>query len=274
MYILKDERAVVADISKLTASKLLPIKSAIDFERKVTFTAMIQYMLGGRSSRRVWPSEYTIKLCIVLIKEKKKNVAIPLIFSIICDTAPSLTIGESGGDTNNLQRKQLSEPYYFSAAKLCISVHALIETTMKQSNTISGVPIGQTNTELVYNIIGFICGGKEDVSLLSSGGNEADNDVIDDDLVSTFTLLNFRKDLMLMALSEFAEENGISKKSLGSKCKLYIQKQWNSSARTGIPLTGMFINTMKEQMDMKARVKKGVLKVRFSTGHAKPGQEF
>ena len=47
---------------------------------------------------------------------------------------------------------------------------------------------------------------------------------------TSFTLSRFRKDLIVMAMNEFPEEYGIGKMSLGSKCKLFLQHQWNSSS--------------------------------------------
>ena len=41
IYGLKEKRALAGDISKLTASKLVPIQSPLEFERNVTLTGMV-----------------------------------------------------------------------------------------------------------------------------------------------------------------------------------------------------------------------------------------
>ena len=45
---------------------------------------------------------------------------------------------------------------------------------------------------------------------------------------------------MGMAVKEFAVEYGIATKSLGPNCKLFVQKQWNSSSWTEIHTTEFF----------------------------------
>ena len=79
---------------------------------------------------------------------------------------------------------------------------------------------------------------------------------------------------MEVARRYFGEEYGLAKKSLGRRCKLYLQKQWNSSAWTELPTTETFLRTLREQMDTKARVKNGVVLMRISFGRAKTGAEF
>lgn len=89
-----------------------------------------------------------------------------------------------------------------------------------------------------------------------------------------FTLSHFRKELMMHAGNQFPEKYAAEKKSLSPKCKLFVQKQWNSSAWTEIPTTEMFVRLIKDQMMTKSRVKNGILQIRFSFGQAKLGQEF
>ena len=79
---------------------------------------------------------------------------------------------------------------------------------------------------------------------------------------------------MVLAGDEFREEYAVEKKSIGPKCKLLVQKQWNTSVWTEIDSTEMFLRSVKEQMATKSRVKNGILQMRLSFRRAKAGQEF
>ena len=62
--------------------------------------------------------------------------------------------------------------------------------------------------------------------------------------------------------------------SLGSKCKLFILKQWNSLSWTKIHSTEMCLRTLYEQNATKARVTNAILQMRFLFGRAKAGIKF
>ena len=65
-------------------------------------------------------------------------------------------------NTTSQKRKQVPIPFTFPATKLCISLHAPIETRQKQASTVTNVPIWKTNKEVSYNLSVFICGVKEE----------------------------------------------------------------------------------------------------------------
>ena len=73
--------------------------------------------------------------------------------------------------------------------------------------------------------------------------------------MSTFTPSKFRKYLIEQAVLTFPEEYGVTKKGLGPKLKLFLQKAWNSSSRTEMNTSEMFIWTIREQMATKSMVK-------------------
>ena len=100
------------------------------------------------------------------------------------------------------------------------------------------------------------------------------NTISDEEFISKFTLSKFWKDLMMMAVQSFPEEYGLDKKSIGPKCKLFIQKQWNLSSWTELSSTDAFHCNLIEQMANKSRVQNGKLQMRLSFGRAKAGMEF
>ena len=53
-------------------SKLVAIKSSHNFERNVTSAEAVKYMFGGRRIVSI-PEQYTVELCVVLIREKVKK---------------------------------------------------------------------------------------------------------------------------------------------------------------------------------------------------------
>lgn len=120
-----------------------------------------------------------------------------------------------------------------------------------------------------YDLDAFIF-SPEDISEGEEG------DVVDENerFISLFTLSRFRKDMITLALEQFPEESSLKTKSLGSKCKLFSQKQFNSSSWTKIMDTNIFYKFLKDQMQTKSRDKDGMLDVRLSFGRSKSGMEF
>ena len=163
----------------------------------------------------------------------------------------------------------------FKARNLSIILYAPIETLEKPTSKITCVPAGKTNKQLGYSIERFILGGGE-------GDTDEDEEDVDVDKVLNndeffrmmFTLSRFRKDIMVLALELFPEEYSVECKSLGPRCKLFCQRQWNSSSWTEIPDTESLVRLLKEQMTVKARVNNGVLSIRLAFGRAKQGQQF
>ena len=269
IYGLKEKRALEGDTSKLTASKLIPIQSALEFERYVELKGKVQYRLAGRSSRKCRkPSEYTIELCIVLIKEKVKKPNAPA-SAIICATEGGTFTSSSGG-----KRKSIPPPFSFKATAICISLYAPIETLEKKAGITTGPPSGKTIKEVNYDLSGHIICREDDANSASLSVDDDNAEGVDEEFDEAFTLSIFRRDMMVLAGKHFAEEYGIGKKSLGPKCKLFIQKLWNSKAWMEITSTKMLQNSIKDQMETKGRLKNGVLQMRISFGRAKGGQEF
>ena len=240
----------------------------------------MEYKRRGRRQAKAVKS-YTVKLCIVIIKEKIKKAAVSVPTSVSVTfggekTAVTSNSGSGGGTIG--QKRKAPLPFIFLTTKLCISLHAPIETQEKQTVVITCVPAGKTNKEMTYDLSPFVIGRKDDggdtTSNKSAASLDGEDEVADEDFDTNFTLSRFRVDLMRMAGENFAEEYGIAKKSLWPKCKLYIQKQWNSSSWTEIPMTEMLHRTLREQMATKARMKNGILQMRFSFGRAKAGIEF
>ena len=283
IYGMKDRRGENSDLTlKLTVSKLVPLKCASDFERNVTSVAAVKYRLGGRRKVRK-PAEYTIELCVVLVKEKVKRVrsigSAPA-STVVCTnmgdgTVTATSLSGSGEGLSSLKRKAAPLPFTFKTTKLCISLYAPIETQQKVASVTTGVPSGKTNKEFTYDLSGFIVGGIDKAA--SNGSSEVlgdDDEVADESFDVSFTLSRFRKDLMVLAGDGFPEEYGYDKKTLGPRCKLFIQKQYNSSSWTEIPSTIMLVRTILEQMETKGRVKNGRMLTRFSFGRSKAGLEF
>ena len=281
---LKDRRAEDSDpMAKLTASKLVPIMSARDFERNITLAAAVKYRLGGNRRKVRKPEEYTVELCIVLIRERvvvvrktKPKAAVAPATSITCNSttdgtiAPSLT--GAGSTLSGSKRKVPPPPFTFQASSISISLFAPIETMQKKAAAKTGVPPGKTIKELTYELRPFIIGGDNDDG--SAGSDGLLGTVMDEDFVSIFTLSRFRKDMMELAVNKFPEEYSLEKKAVGPKSKLFIQKAWNTSSWMEVPNTEIFIRVLREQMANRSRVVNGKLLVRLSFGRAKPGTEF
>ena len=104
----------------------------------------------------------------------------------------------------------------------------------------TGVPTGKIVSELSFDLSPYIIGGKDASDSDDSLDSMVTNTISDEEFISTFTLSRFRKDVMVMAVQSFPEEYGLDKKSVGPKCKLFIQKQWNLSSWTELPSTESF----------------------------------
>ena len=78
----------------------------------------------------------------------------------------------------------------------------------------------------------------------------------------------------MLALELFPEEYSVKSKSLGTQCKLFCQRQWNSSSWKEVLDTGTFIILLKDQIAVEARVTAGVLSIWLAFGRAKQGQFF
>ena len=78
--------------SKLTVSKLVPIKSSSNFDRNITLAAAVKYRLSGR--RKVRKSEkYTVEIFVALIRKKVKKAK----FSV---STPATSIVYTSGMTD------------------------------------------------------------------------------------------------------------------------------------------------------------------------------
>ena len=97
---------------------------------------------------------------------------------------------------------------------------------------------------------------------------------MDNDFASELLLLQFRRDLMVMARDQFSEEYGMYKKILGAGYTLSVQKQWNQSLWMEIATTVIFLRLVREQMDTKSRVKDDVVSMIFLFGRSKVGIAF
>ena len=87
--------------------------------------------------------------------------------------------------------------------------------------------------------------------------------------MSIFTLSRFRKDVMVATLEQFPEEYSVESKSLGTRCKLFYQSQWNSLCWTEAHDIETMLCLLKETIAMKSRVNNGVLVIQLVFGRAK-----
>ena len=115
----------------------------------------------------------------------------------------------------------------------------------------TGVPAGKTNKELAYDLSLHINSGMYDYS--SSGYKQLgyNDEVNNQEFVSTFTLSLLMEELMVLAGNHFPVEYELDKKSLGKKCRLCAQNQWNTSSWTEIPSTEMLLWSLWDQMKTK-----------------------
>ena len=176
------------------------------------------------------------------------------------------TITNSAHTTASSKRKKPSN-FTFPARKLSIVLYAPIETMEKNFFTITGVSSGKTNKEFVFDLDPFI--------FLPADCLDSEELVDEDErFIALFSLSRFRKDMLQMSMEKFPEEYAVRTKSLGPRCKLFHQKQWNQSSWTEMTSTAMFHKMLKEQMSTSSRVKDGFLFLRLSFGRAKSGMEF
>ena len=89
--------------------------------------------------------------------------------------------------------------------------------------------------------------------------------------MNLFTLSRFRKYIMVLAVELFPEEYASDKKSLGPKCKLFCQQQWNSASWTKSPDAETIVRLLVDQIAVKARVNNGVLPIMLAFGWTKQG---
>ena len=136
---MKERRGEDSDLTtKLTASKLIPLKSSHDFDRNVTSAAAVKYRLGGRQKVRK-PEYFTVELCVVLIKEKKKKV-VP-VTSIVCNrgtadgTIASSGTSSGGGLSGRKRKATPPRPFTFAAKELSITLSAPIKNDEKEERS-------------------------------------------------------------------------------------------------------------------------------------------
>ena len=207
-------------------------------------------------------------MCVVLIKKKETKAAPAGV--IECSG------GQGGADTTSTsttsqKRKSLPSPFVFPASKMRISLFAPIETHHKKNKVTTGVPSGKTHKEITYDLSSFIlCGINDD----SSESIDGEDKVVDEVFANTLTLLHFRKEIMAVASDQLAEEYAVSRNSLGRKCKLYVQKQYNSSSWAEVNSTEMFHQSVLDQMGNKVRLQNDAVLMSFSFGRSKAGNEF
>ena len=110
----------------------------------------MKYRLGGRRKVRK-PEQYTVELCVDLIREKVKKAKatgyIPAT-SFFCNSGASdgtITTSSSGGGT---KIKAAPQPFSFPVSKIGIFLHVPIETHQKKDLTKTGVPSGKTIKEM------------------------------------------------------------------------------------------------------------------------------
>ena len=269
--------------SKVTAGRLAPIKSTSQFEEHVKKVATVVEKRKASSSKKSKRTNkpridhYLLELCVVVLKEKITKTSIPSVPDTLLACSSSVF---SNIDEDNITPTVSSEEpptkkkktvYKFKATSLSICLHAPIETFYRKSATTTGVPSGRTTKDVNYDLKRFILPDLENES--DSDSVSSDN-AIDDSFVHLFTLSKFRKEMMIIAVEQFSEEYGIRKKAVGTKCKLYLQKQWNNSSWTEIASTEELIYNLKDQMEIKSRVRNGVLKMKMSFGKAKSGMSF
>ena len=213
---------------KITASKLVPIISQVDFKKHVEDIAEVVYQRRGRHNLLQKVDSYKVELCIVLIKEKQiKAVPTRVVVCSSSQGGADTTTTATTTTTTGRKRKIVPSTFVFPASKMRISLFAPIETHHKKDKVTTGVPPGKTHKEVTYDLSPFIICGINDDSSESVGD---DDEEVDEVFANTFTLSHFRKELMAVAADQFSEEYAVGRCSLGRKCKLFVQKQYNSSS--------------------------------------------
>ena len=278
---------------KITASRLRPIQTPDQFEEHIKEVAEAVYKASTSTRNKNKKKQvecYKLDLCILIVKKKKP--ALPK--KTIAPTVPSMnnisltSSSESSISSINIEEVTptiSSEPakkrkkidlFKFKARSLSIYLHAPIETIHRKTTVTTAVPTGKTIKSIQYDLERFILnfdpiGSDSEDESMSSNVEKED---LDERFATSFTLSKFRKDLMVLALEKFPEEYALKTKSLGPKCKLYIQRQWNSSSWSDINTTDDLIYTLKDQMETRSRVRENVLSVRLAFGRAKVDNNF
>lgn len=178
-------------------------------------------------------------------------------------------------------KRKAPDTYEFKARSISICLYAPIETRHRKNNYTTGVPKGKTTKDIQYELERFILhSSNEEAPNSNNSSAEASNEINehkrenDESFKSCFTLSKFRKDLMQLAVQKFPEEYAPKSKSHGPKCKLYIQKQWNNACWSEIATTEDLIRILKDQMEIKGRVRSNVFTIRMSFGRAKMNHHF
>ena len=86
------------------------------------------------------------------------------------------------------------------------------------------MPPGKTSKEIMFDLRPFIVGAIDDDSDGSGLLLDDEDGNVDERFDDKLTLSFFQKELMVLALNEFPEEYALVKKSLGRRCKLFVQK--------------------------------------------------
>ena len=269
---------------RVTARNLVPIQSNDAFRRAVDESGVVVYRkpVVSRSGRlpkatskikRRQVECVIIELCVILTKRKVVVKDTPRVV-----TVQTVQCNQSSGSISNASetvRKRKQEGFVFKARDLSVTLYAPIEVLERPTSKVTCVPPGKTNKQFVFNLDRFIVSGNEDgVDETSEDIDGRDESEEDEYFVSMFTLSRFRKDVMMVAMELFPEEYSLESKSLGPRCKLFCQRQWNSASWTEIQDTDTFVRLLVDQMAVKARMNKDVLSIRFAFGRAKQGLEF
>ena len=264
--------------ARVTARNLVPITTDEAFKRVVDESGVVVYKKPAvsRSGRKSKATNKTkkkrvdhvvVEICVILWKSKV----------VLKDTPQVVTVQTSGSISNASEtvRKRKQEGFVFKARDLSVTLYAPIEIMERPTTKVTCVPPGKTNKQFIYNIDRFIVSGNEEGVDETSEDIDGRGESEDDEyFLSVFTLSRFRKDVMIIAMELFPEEYLLERKSLGPRCKLFCQRQWNSASWTEIQDTDTFVRLLVDQMAVKARMNKDVLSIRFAFGRAKQGLEF
>ena len=254
--------------AKITAGRLIAIKSSSQFTKHVQDVAEV-VLKRPESSRNVKKKKnqqtdhYVVELCVVIIKEKVKKVIPPPSITQRRPVASiTTTLTESDEESENTpaissehpsKKRKINTPFTFKARSLSICLGAPIEQIHRKNTVETKIPSGKTTKDIVYDLEPFILGRCDDINSDSVDSIENSSSG-DESFLTSFTLSKFRNHLMELALEKFPEEYDIKTKSLGTKCKLFFQKQWNNSSWSEIATTVDLHRNLKNQMTIKGRI--------------------
>ena len=183
----------------ITKSKLVPLRDAGEFKEHVIKVGHRMYEESAPSygtrgkknkKKRGKLSCFRVALCVVLLKEK-----VPV-------TKVTSKGGSSGRETNvdgslihsSIGRKRRrTQPYVFPARKLCVMLHAPLQTSVKKSRGMTestkttGVQKGKTVVDLIYDMERW-CNKPNVADADADADVDADADA--DDLSSTSNITN------------------------------------------------------------------------------------